>query len=112
MKGFTKILSKDNFTVQVVAYRDTIHPRFINEFKVKIDNRHCGQDVKVVRLSLARTVVAGSSSIDQIKVSDEEVAADTHHGGPGKQVIEFNMTLETPLEVHEKHPFNTNDGKT
>ena len=98
--------------MSVVAYRDTVHPLFINEFQVKIDNTKCGQTVNAVRLSLARTVVAGSTSLDQIKVADEEVKADTHSGGPAHQMIEFQMTLETPREKKESHPFNTEDGKT
>ena len=80
--GFSSLLSKKDFNVSVIAYRDTVHPLFINEFQVKIDNTKCSQEVKAVRMSLARTVVAGSTSLDQIKVADEEVKADTHSGGP------------------------------
>ena len=65
-----------------------------------------------MRLSLARTVTAGTNSLEQIKVSGEEVGAETHSGGAPGQMIEFNMQLTTPAEVTEKHPFNTDDGKT
>ena len=40
--GFTKLLSKKDWAVELVVYRDVIFPQFINEFKVKIDNTKCG----------------------------------------------------------------------
>ena len=56
------MLSKKDFAVEVVMFRDVIFPQFINEFKVKIDNTKSNQAVNAVRLSLARTAIAGAST--------------------------------------------------
>mgnify|MGYP000091226995 CR=1 FL=1 len=65
-----------------------------------------------MRLSLARTVVAGQHECNQIKVVNEEVGSETHSGGAHNEMIEISMQLMTPRDVQEKHPFNTDDGKT
>ena len=92
--------------------RDVIYPQCINEFKVKIDNTRYSSAVKVVRLSLVRTVFAGANSVESIKVCNEEVCSVTNGGGAPAAMLKFDMQLITPTEVNEKHMFNTDDGRT
>ena len=50
--------------------------------------------------------------MESIRVSDEEVGSTTNGGGAPATMIKFDMAMTTPREVHENHPFNTDDGKT
>ena len=76
--------------------RDVIYPQCINEFKVKIDNTRYSSAVKVVRLSLVRTVFAGANSVESIKVCNEEVCSVTNGGGAPAAMLKFDMQLITP----------------
>ena len=80
-------MSKKDFSVEIVMFRNVIFPQFINEFRVKIDNTKCSQAVTAVRLSLARTVNAGPFAHESIKVCNEEVGSDTNGGGAPNELI-------------------------
>ena len=64
-------------------------------------------------MGLTRTVVAKSKDTEhKIEVSNEEIASATDRGCAHNTVHCFDLRVKTPQEYVEKHPFNTNDGKT
>ena len=45
-------------------------------------------------------------------MKDEEIAHETHRGGPNNQVITTTLQIPTPTEFLEPHMFNYEDGRT
>ena len=73
--------------------------------------------INTIKLILTRTVYAGvqkgSQTADSITVRDEEIAHAIYNDGiPDLQSSEFNLQVCTPMEIVEKHMFNTTDHST
>lgn len=103
--------SKRQFPVEVIMASNVIAPSIPNQFQIKADNTQMKQTITAFRMSLVRTAKVTVKGHDEISVTKEEIAAETHKGEVAGQCISFNLALLTPREIVEKHVFANSAAK-